>query len=102
MGEAIGIRLPKEMLKRIERLSKEEMEDRSTVVRKLVMIGYKNLMWRKAAEEYAKGSITLSEAAHQAELTMWEMEKYLVENGFKSSYSIEDLEEEMKVLERKR
>ncbi len=31
------------------------------------------------------------EAAHQTGLTIWEMEKYLVEKGFKSSYSIEDL-----------
>jgi len=100
MRHAIGIRLPKEVLKQIEKLSKEEMEDRSTVIRKLVLIGYKDLMQRKSAEKYLKGSITLSQAAHKAGLTMWEMENYLVEQGFKSSYSIEDLEREMKILEK--
>ena len=49
MKQAIGIRLPKEVLKRIEKLSKEEMEDRSAIVRKLVMIGYKNFMQRRSA-----------------------------------------------------
>lgn len=100
MRQAIGIRLPKEVLRQIEKLSKEEMEDRSTVIRKLVLLGYKDFMHRKAAEEYLKGNITLSRAAHKAGLTIWEMEKYLVEQGFKSSYSIEDLEREMKVLEK--
>ncbi len=98
MRQAIGIRLPKDVLRQIEELSKEELEDRSTVIRKLVMIGYRDLMQRKAAEDYVKGSITLSEAAHKSGLTLWEMEKYLVEQGFKSSYSIEDLERETKLL----
>ncbi len=53
---------------------------------------------KKAADEYLKGKITLSEAANRAELTIWEMEKYLVDNGYKSSYSIEDLEKELKSL----
>jgi predicted HTH domain antitoxin len=52
----------------------------------------------KIEEEYTKGNITLSEAAEQAGLTIWEMERYLIENGFKSSYSIEDLEKEIKLL----
>ena len=62
------------------------------------LLGYFEFMKKKVAEEYAKGNITLSEAAHQASLNLWEMEKYLVEQGFKSSYSIEDLEKEMKNL----
>jgi len=98
MTQAIGIRLPKEMLEKIEKLSKKEVEDRSTIIRKLVLLGYFEFMKKKVAEEYAKGNITLSEAAHQASLNLWEMEKYLVEQGFKSSYSIEDLEKEMKNL----
>jgi len=101
MGRAIGIRLPKEILKQIEILSKEEMEDRSTIIRKLISVGYKDFMQMKFAEKYIEGSITLSEAARKAGLTLWEMEKYLVERGFKSSYSIEDLEKEMKMLDGK-
>lgn len=100
MAQAIGIRLPKEILKKIERLSKEEMEDRSTVIRKLVLAGYRDFMQRKALEGYLRGDITLSEAAHQAGLTIWEMERYMVEHGFKSSYSIEDLEREIRALQK--
>ena len=53
---------------------------------------------KKAAQEYIQGKITISEAAHKAEITIWEMKQYLVEEGYKSSYSIEDLDKEMKLL----
>lgn len=95
---AIGIRLPREALSRIEKLSREEHEDRSTIIRKLVILGYADFVKERAAEKYVGGKVTLSEAAHQAGLTLWEMEQYLVERGFKSSYSIEDLEREVKLL----
>ena len=52
-------------------------------------------------EEYTKGNITLSEAAYQAGLTLWDMEEYLVSRGFKSNYSVNDLERELKLLENK-
>ena len=53
----------------------------------------------KAVEEYKKGRLTLSAAAHCAGLTVWEMEQYLVERGFQSSYSIDDLKRELHLLE---
>ena len=98
MTQPIGIRLPREMMEKIDRIGKQEMADRSTIIRKLVMAGYYDFMKKKTSEEYIKGNITLSEAAEQAGLTIWEMERYLIENGFKSSYSIEDLEKEIKLL----
>lgn len=98
MEQPIGIRLPKDVLKQIEELGKEEMDDRSTIIRKLVMIGYKDVVRKKAAEKYLEGRITISQAAHLAGMTVWEMEKYLVDCGFKSSYSVEDLQKEMNIL----
>ncbi len=53
---------------------------------------------KKSMLNYTQGKITFSESAKQAGLTLWEMERYLVENGFKSEYSIEDLERELKLL----
>lgn len=50
------------------------------------------------AKSYIDGKITLSEAANQAGITLWEMENYLVEKGFKSSYSIEDLQKELLII----
>ncbi len=62
------------------------------------MLGYADFIKEKAAEQYRSGRLTLSEAAHQAGLTLWEMESYLVERGFQSGYSVEDLERELHSL----
>lgn len=98
MSEAIGIRLNQDFLKKIERLSNEEILDRSSTIRKLIYLGYQNFIKKKAAQDYIKGKITISEAAHMAEITIWEMEQYLVEEGYRSSYSIEDLNKELKLI----
>ncbi len=100
MSEAIGIRLDEEFLKKIETLSKEEVLDRSSTIRKILNLGYQALAKRKAAESYLAGKITLSEAAHRAEITLWEMETYLVEQGYKSDYSVDDLNSELTLLKK--
>ena len=98
MNEAIGVRFNNVFLKKIEKLSKEELLDRSSTIRKLVYLGYRDLIKKKVAEDYKKGKITISEAANRAEMTVWEMEKYLVEQGYKSDYSIEDFNEELELI----
>jgi len=98
MPDVIAIRIEGDFLKKIDELSKQESEDRSTIIRKLVRTGYKELLKEKSAKSYIEGKITLSEAAHTASLTLFEMEQYLVEKGFKSDYSIEDLERELDLL----
>lgn len=55
----------------------------------------------KILQLYKQGKITFSEAAHRAGLTVWEMREYMIEKGFVSSYSLEDLEQEMKLLKKK-
>ena len=96
MNSPIGIRLEKSFLHKIEKISREESSDKSTIIRKLVSIGYKEMMKRKSAEEHMKRNITLSEAARRSELTILGMERYLIENGFRSQYSIRDLREELR------
>ena len=59
MSEAIGIRLDKNFLKKIERLSKEEVLDRSSTIRKLVYLGYQNFIKNKVAQDYIRGKITM-------------------------------------------
>ena len=44
MNEPIGIRLPRDILKKIEEIGKKKMMDRSTVIRDLVMRGYRELL----------------------------------------------------------
>ncbi|KXA92683.1 hypothetical protein AKJ65_07205 [candidate division MSBL1 archaeon SCGC-AAA259E19] len=75
-------------------MSDEKGLDRSTLMRKLLEKKYKTMKKEETAEEYKKGQITLSKAAEEAETTIWVMEKFLIDSGYKSNYSIKDLERE--------
>lgn len=92
---SIGVRVSDDLLEKLDRLSEEENVDRSTVIRKLLERGYEDFMREVAAERYRTGDITISEAAALAEVTLWEMEQYLVREGYTSAYSIADLERDI-------
>lgn len=94
MPKSVGIRMDEDLIKKLDRLASQENLDRSTIVRKLLKEGYGDYLKKRAAERYKKGRITISKAAEVAGITVWEMEKFLVEEGYKSSYSIEDLKKE--------
>lgn len=98
MPEVVAFRMEPELLKKINELGKEEVLDRSTVIRKLLHVGYAEIRKERSAKLYMEGKITFTEAAHRAGLTLWDMEHYLVDKGFRSEYSVEDLEREIKLL----
>ncbi|MFQ6003833.1 MAG: UPF0175 family protein [Candidatus Zixiibacteriota bacterium] len=95
---SIGIRLPKKLLKVLEEKAEEENLDRSTTIRRLVAKGLEEYKKEKAAKLYKEGKTSISGAAEIAGLTIREMIDYLIEKGYRSSYTHEDLKEEMKVL----
>lgn len=99
---SIGVRLPDDLLEKLDRVSEQEQLDRSTVIRRLLERGYEDFMTEQAAEQYRRGEVTLSQAASLAELTLWEMEQYLVQEGYRSEYSIADLERERHRLRSRR
>lgn len=99
---SIGVRVPEELLEKLDRLSDEEGLDRSTVIRRLLERGYDAFMLERAADQYRRGDITISEAADRAECTLWEMERHLVRAGYTSDYSIADLARETETLRSRR
>ncbi len=100
MTDAVGIRLDKETLKAVDRLGEEESTDRSTIIRKLLKKGFEEYHKERAAQAYREGKVTLTEAAHRAGISLWDFQHYMVDKGFVSSYSIEDMMDEVHVLGR--
>jgi metal-responsive CopG/Arc/MetJ family transcriptional regulator len=92
----VGIRLPKRLLHELADVEREGGFDRSTAARKMLDAGLSEYRKEKAMKKYAMGKISISEAARNARIGIWDFETYAVQNGFVSSYSIEDLEEEIK------
>ena len=99
MKTSLEIRLDRRFIEELESLSEDERLDRSTIIRKLLEKGYKQYLREKAADRYRKGEITISKAADMAGNTIWEMEKFLIDQGYISSYSVDDLEKEIKMLD---
>ncbi len=99
MKTSIGIRLDEEFIEKLDSLGEKEKVDRSTMIRKILERGYKEYLKERSSDKYRKGEVTISKAAELAETTVWEMEKYLVERGYVSEYSIKDLKSELEMLE---
>ncbi|HZX20680.1 MAG TPA: hypothetical protein VFF13_06750 [archaeon] len=97
-SQALGIRLRKGFLEKIEKLTKEENLDRSTTMRILMEEGYESHVKKKAAKDYIAGKITLSKAAEIGGTTIFEFGQYLIGQGFKSQYSTIDLKEELAAI----
>ena len=102
MADVIALRLERPLLREIDELSKKEDLDRSTIVRRLIKRGFAEVAKEHAVGDYREGKITISTATHRAGLTLWEFEKCLMDRGFVSDYSIEDLEHESFLLRSKR
>jgi len=97
-SEVISARLPKERVKLIEEIAREEKVDKSTILDRALEHYTKEWKLRKAIESYREGLVTLSRAAEIAEISVWEMIDVLAERKIPPQYDIEDFEEDLKAL----
>lgn len=67
-----SVRLPDDLLRRLDSMAKREHSDRSVVIRRAIERGVKSLSIDAAVEEYQRGGITAWSAAGQAGVTLWE------------------------------
>ena len=99
MSGVVSARLPREMVKLIEEIAREEKIDKSTVVERALEHYMREWRLNKAVESYRDGLITLSRAAEIAGVSIWEMIDVLVQKKVTLQYSVEDLEEDLRALE---
>jgi predicted HTH domain antitoxin len=70
-------RVSKSHIEKLERISKEEKIDRSSVLRKVLDIGLDEYDRRKAVEEYRRGKLSVGKAAELAGISIAEFYKIL-------------------------
>ncbi|MGB9741385.1 MAG: UPF0175 family protein [Candidatus Bathyarchaeia archaeon] len=100
MSEVVSARLPKEKVRLVEEIAKEEKVDKSTILERALEHYTREWKLEKAVGLYRDGRVTLSRAAEIAEISVWEMIDILAQKKVTLQYSVEDLEEDLKVLER--
>ena len=74
-------RVDEKQMQLLEKIAKEEKIDRSAALRKVLGIGIREYMRRKAVEDYRKGRISIGKAAEEAEVSITEFYKILEDEG---------------------
>ncbi|RLI86164.1 MAG: hypothetical protein DRO98_05765 [Archaeoglobales archaeon] len=87
-----SVRLPREIVEEIEKLSRDEGVDRGTLIRKLIAESLKEYKIKKALELYREGKVSLWKAAEIAGITYTEALEELKRRNIPFKYNSEDLE----------
>ncbi len=95
--EQLSLRLPKEIFKSADELSRLDHSDRSSILRKAIEKGLSDLKVETAINEYRQQKLTLSEAAKLAGLAVGEFMDLAVEHGIRSRWTLKDIESEKKI-----
>ncbi len=87
-----SVRLPKEIVEEIEKLSKEEGIDKGTLIRRLIAESLREYKIKRALELYREGKVSLWKAAEIAGITYREALEELRKRNIPFRYDLEDLE----------
>ena len=69
----VSARIPQELEKEVERLMREEHLEKSAALRKLLHLGVRNYRLERALRGLAEGQFSLTKAAEEASLTVWDI-----------------------------
>lgn len=96
--EFLGARLEKDIINMVEQTAKEGHVDKTKALKELVILGRKQYLLQKQLEEYRKGKCSIDKAAQIVGITIPEMMQEAVKEGIKSSETIEEYREGLKLL----
>lgn len=100
MGATITTRVPDDIEKKIENISRIEHLDKSTVVRRLLCDAIQEWMIEHALAQYKDGKITIGRAANIAGIPLREMIAIASKKGIPFQYGLDDLEEDFRAAEK--
>lgn len=94
------MRVREEIAGEVKKIAENENLGEDEVLGELLKKGLKVYKLEKAFAKYAKGSITLSQAADDSNVTLFEFEEFAIEKGFRHNKPKEALEEKVRKLQR--
>ena len=93
--DRISLTVPKELLEKSEKIAKEKLEDRSTVIRELLALGLSQYMAQEALKQYSEGKISMEKAAEIAEVSIWKFLDLLKDRKMPIRYNLDDIKKEI-------
>jgi len=91
----VSLTIPNEILAKSSKIAKENLEDRSTVMRMLLSLGLKQYMVNNALSNYVDGKISLEKAAELGDVSIWKFLDLLKEKKIPIRYDLEDIKKEI-------
>jgi predicted HTH domain antitoxin len=95
MSPSITYWLPDNLVKEIERISKAEQLDKSSVIRRLLAKAIAQMNLENALDAYQKGDVSLGRATEMAKVSIWTFMTRLNERKIPLNYSVEDFEDDL-------
>lgn len=99
--EAVTARLPRDMLKEVERLAIREKVDRSELIRRLLDFALRQKKIENASQAYREGKVTLWKAAEMAGISLREMMELARVKQIPVPYTLDDLRRDVEYVRRK-
>jgi len=99
--EAVTARLPRDMLREVERLAQKEKVDRSELIRRLLDFALQQKRVEEAVAAYQEGKVTLWKAAEMAGVSLREMMELARTKKIPVSYTLDDLRRDIEYVRRK-
>ena len=91
----VSLTVPTELLEKSDKIAKEKLEDRSTVMRELLALGVKQYMVKDAVNKYTEGRLSMEKAAELADVSIWKFLDVLKEIKAPIRYDLEDIKKEI-------
>ncbi len=97
--KTVTTRVSEDLLKKLEKIEREEKADRAAIIRKLLDNAVRDWELDRALDKLRKGRITLRTAARKAGLTYVEMLDRAKKAGIQIGYTTEDLQNDLAEIE---
>jgi predicted HTH domain antitoxin len=93
--KVITLRIPQDVLEKIDEIARRENKERSEVVREILKIGLKDKLVEDALKMYREGKVSMWKASKMAGVSLWEFIEILKDRGVEIQYRIRELEEDV-------
>ena len=98
MAQTVSVRIDKEDVKEIDKLSKIEKKTKSSLLREILELGLRDKKLELALEKFRNREVSIGKAARIAEIPLSQFMNILVEKNIDFHYGVKELEEDFEGL----
>jgi predicted HTH domain antitoxin len=97
MTDVVSTRLDEKEIEELNQTSEKERMDRSSLIRKFLLVQIEEYRLKEVGEKYRKGIVSLAEAATLAKVSIYRMMEYVEREKIQApSLTDAEMEEELK------